>query len=121
MVAGDAFLAEAVTQIVGDALGQGSGVDEDEGGVVLDDEVGEAVVDVVPLLAGGDGFEVGGGRFDCEIQVALVAEVDGDAGAGIALVVGAGEEGGKFLDGALGGGEADPLGAAAGDVVEALK
>ena len=80
VVAGDALLAEAVAQVVGDALGQGAGVDEDQGGVVLDDQIGEAVVDVIPLLAGGDGFEVGGGRFDGEVQVALVAEVDGDAG-----------------------------------------
>ena len=121
VVAGDALLAEAVAQVVGDALGEGAGVDEDQGGVVLDDQVGEAVVDVVPLLAGGDGFEVGGGRLDGEVQIALMAEVDGDAGARVALIVGAGEEGGEFVDGALGGGEADALGAAAGDVVEALQ
>ena len=121
VVAGDAFLAEAVAQVVGDTLGQGAGVDEDEGGVVLDDEVGEAVVDVVPLLAGGDGFEVGGWGLDGEVEVALMAEIDGDAGAGVALVVGAGKEGGEFVDGALGGGEADALGAAPADVVEALE
>ena len=121
VVAGDAFLAEAVAQVVGDTLGQGTGVDEDQGGVVLDDEVGEAVVDVVPLLAGGDGFKVGGWGLDGEVQVALVAEVDSDAGAGDTLVVGAGEEGGEFVDGALGGGEADALGAAPADVVEALE
>ena len=82
MVAGDAFFAETVAQVVGDALGQGAGVHKDEGGVVLDDEVGEAVVDVVPLLTGGDGLEVGGWGLDGEIEVALVAEVHGDAGVG---------------------------------------
>ena len=40
VVAGDAFLAETVAQVVGDALGQGAGVHEDQGGVVLDDEIG---------------------------------------------------------------------------------
>ena len=121
VVAGDAFLAEAVAQVVGDALGEGAGVDEDEGGVVLDDQVGESVVDVVPLLAGGDGFEVGGGRLDAEVKIPLMTQVDSDAGAGVSRLVGSGEEGGQFLDGALGGGEADALGAAAGDVVEAFE
>ena len=41
VVAGDAFLAETVAQVVGDALGQGAGVHEHQGGVVLDDQIGE--------------------------------------------------------------------------------
>ena len=73
-----------------------------------------SVVDVVPLLAGGDGFEVGGRRFDRQVQIPLVPQVDSDAGAGVARLVGAGEEGGQFLDWALGGREADALGAADG-------
>ena len=121
VVAGDAFLAETVAQVVGDALGQGAGVYEHQRGVVLDDEIGEAVVDVVPLLAGGDGFEVGGGRLNREIQIPLVTEVNGDAGAGIPLFVGAGEERGQLLDGSLSCRQADALGAAAADVVEAFE
>jgi hypothetical protein len=40
------------------------------------DQAGEAVVDVGPLLARGDGLEVGGRHLDMELEVALVAEVD---------------------------------------------
>ena len=64
---------------MGDALGEAARVDEDEGRAVLADQLGEAVVDVAPLLAGGDGLEVGRRHLDRQVEVALVAEVDDHA------------------------------------------
>ena len=67
-----------------DALGQAARVDEDQRGAVGGDVAGEAVVDLVPHLAGGDGAEFVARDFDGEIHLAAVADVDdgGAAGAG---------------------------------------
>ena len=66
VVGADVLLADALGEGEGDALGEAAGVDEDEGRAVLRDELGEAVVDVAPLLAGGDGLEVRGRDLDFE-------------------------------------------------------
>ena len=75
----DMLLADAFGEGEGGALRQAAGVYEDEGRAVLLDELGEAVVHVAPLLAGGDGLEVCGWDFDFDLEVALVASVDDGA------------------------------------------
>ena len=99
-----------------DALGHLAGVDEDERGAVVADEVGHPVVDLLPLLVGADGVERGGGDLDGEVEVAPVADVDEGA-----VAVAADEEPRDFLEGLLGRGEADALGLAAGEGVEPLE
>ena len=79
VVARDGLFAEALAQVVGDALREAPRVDEDERRAVGADQAGEAVVDVGPLLLGRDGLEVGRRHFDVEVDVALVAEVDDDS------------------------------------------
>ncbi len=79
VVAGDRVLAETLAQVVGDAFGEAARVDEDEGRAVGADQPGETLVDVGPLLASGDGLEVGGRHFEVQLEVALVAEVDDGA------------------------------------------
>ena len=76
VVAGDRLLAEALGELLGGSLGEGAGVDEDEGGAVLTHKLGEPVVDVGELLPGGNGLKVAGGRLDVELDVALVTPVD---------------------------------------------
>ena len=63
-------------QVVRDALGHAPRVDEDERRAVLVDQLGDAVVDVGPLLAGRDGLQVGRRHFDREVEVAPVPDVD---------------------------------------------
>src|SRR6185503_16994428 len=72
-------LAKALRELVRDALREEARVDEDQGGLESANEPREAVVDVAPLLTGGDGFEVGGRHFDLQVEVALVTEVDDGA------------------------------------------
>ena len=79
VVGADVLLADALGEREGGALGEAAGVHEDERRAVLLDELGEAVVHVAPLLAGGDGLEVGGRDLDLEFEVALVAGVDDGA------------------------------------------
>jgi hypothetical protein len=80
MVAGNFALAEALAKVVGDTLREAAGIDEDEGGAVGTDQLGDPVVELAPLLPAGDGLEVGGRDLDVELDVALVAEVDDGAG-----------------------------------------
>ena len=119
VVAGDVLLTDALGQPVRDALGQRAGVDEDQRGPMLRDQLAEAVIDAVPQVVGGDRGERDVGRFDPELQLPLVAEVEHLAVEWLAVVVEPGEEGGDLVHRLLGGGEPDPHGPLLGDVVEA--
>ena len=54
----DRVFAQALAQVVGHALGQAARVDEHQGGAVLADEVGHAVVDLAPHFGGRDRAEL---------------------------------------------------------------
>ena len=105
VVCGDVFRAEAFAELEGEPFGHGARVDEDEGAAVLERELGEAVVDVVPDGVGGDGAELVVGDFDGEIEVTAAADFDDGAVA----VTCAAEEVGDERDGILRRGEADAL------------
>ncbi len=47
-------LAQPLGQMMRDALGQPARVDEDQRGAMLADQLGDAVVDLVPHLVAGD-------------------------------------------------------------------
>ena len=82
MVCGDGFVAQPFAQLKRHPLGQTAGVDEDQRGRVLGDEGGDLVEHVCGLGGGGDRFQLGGGKFEGEVQVAAVATVDDGAGRG---------------------------------------
>ena len=102
----DAFLERA-----GHAFHQAPRVDEDERGAVRGDQLGEAVVDLRPLLGGGHGGELAARDLDVQVELARLALVHYHT-VRLALSVDvprAHEEARDFLDGILRGGEADPL------------
>ena len=69
-------LAEPLGQVMRDALGEPARVDEDQGGAVLADQLGDAVVDLAPHLVGGDRAELVARDLDRQIHRAAVADVD---------------------------------------------
>ncbi len=54
VVGGDRLLPQSLGEMTGGALGQSPGIGEDQRGAVLGDELGEAVVDLLPHLVGHD-------------------------------------------------------------------
>ena len=69
-------VAQPLAELMGEPLGEPTGVDEHERGVVLADELGDAVEHVAHLLGGRDRFELALGQLEREVEVALVAGVD---------------------------------------------
>ena len=68
--------AETLAQVVGHALRQAPRVDEDQGSAVRADQLGDAVVDLVPHLVGGHRAELVARHLDGQIHVAPVPHVD---------------------------------------------
>ncbi len=68
--------SQALAQMVGDALGQAPRIDEDERGAVLADQVGQAVVDLLPHLVAGDRAELVAGHLDGQVHFTAMADVD---------------------------------------------
>ena len=58
MMRQDGVLAEALGQVMRHAFGEAARVDEDEGGAILANEFGGAVVDLAPHFVGGDGAQL---------------------------------------------------------------
>ena len=120
VVAGDVLLADALRELVRDPLREPPRVDEDERRAVLRDQLGDALVDLAPLLGRGDRLEVSRRQLDGEVEVALVAEVD-DRAVRLAVrieAIGADEEARDLLDRPLRRRESDargPLAAGLGD------
>ena len=120
VVAGDVLLADALRELVRDALREPPRVHEDERRAVLRDQLGDALVDLAPLLGRGDRLEVSRRQLDGEVEVALVAEVD-DRAVRLAVsieAIGADEEARDLLDRPLRRREPDargPLAAGLGD------
>ncbi len=112
MVRRDHLVAEALAEQVGDPLGHATGVDEHQRGAVSLHVGGDAVEDVVELLARGDRTQLVVGQLDGQIEPAAVADVDHRTARPSLAVVAIGsradEEPGDGLDRPLGGRQADP-------------
>src|SRR5262245_18484585 len=102
MMRKDGVLAESLAEVMRNAPREAAGVDEDEGGAVLADQLGDAVVDLAPHLVGGDRAKLVARDLDTDLHRSHVADVDD----GIVVA----QEGGDILDGTDGRGESDPLG-----------
>src|SRR5262249_32839763 len=76
------LLAQALAQVMRYPLREASRVDEDQRRAVGPDQTRQAVVDVRPLLLGRHSLQVRRRHLDIELQVALVPQVDDDAGWG---------------------------------------
>ena len=72
----DVFRTEAFAKLEGEAFGHGAGVDKDEGAAMLQRELGEAVVDIVPDGIGGDRAQLVIRNFDAEIEAAAATDFD---------------------------------------------
>src|SRR3989442_15625590 len=96
--------------------GESARVDESERGTMLEDQLHQALVDLLPHLGRHDRLERRGGNLDRQIERARVAGVD-DAGAEC-WVAGARQKGGDVLDRLLGSREPDALETPPGEVLE---
>ena len=76
VMGGHLVLAEPLAQLVGDPLGQLSGVDEDQGRSVVGDVGGDAVEDLVELIAGDGRLELAVGQLQRQLEAAPVPAVD---------------------------------------------
>ncbi len=85
---GHGVTSEAFGEIVGNALGQAAGIDEDERGGMLIGELRKAIVDFAPHFIGGDRAELAGRYFDGDIHLAAMADLDN----GGIVAVGPGQE-----------------------------
>src|SRR6202021_1360289 len=101
----DVFRAEAFAELEGEPFGHGAGVDEDEGAAMLQRELGEAVVYILPDGVGGDGAQLVIRNFNAEIEVAAATDFDDGAVA----VACAAEEVGDERDGVLRSRQTDAL------------
>ena len=125
VVARDVLLAEPLRELMRHALRHPPRVHEHEGGAMSGDQLGDAVVDLAPLLRRRDRTQLAPGYLDREVDVALMAEVD-DGAVRFALgvdTVATDEERGDLLDRPLRRRQPDaggPIPAVRGDdVVEA--
>ena len=116
VVRGDRAVAQALAELVGETLRQPAGVHEHERGVVLADEIGDALDHVAHLFGRRDRFELALGQLEREVEVALVAGVD-DLGRGPRPD----EEARHGLDRALRGRQPDALRRPLADRFEALE
>ncbi len=116
VVRGDDVVAEPLAELVGEPLREPAGVHEHERGVVLADELGDLVEDVVHLLGRRHRLELAVRQLELEVQVALVAGVD-DRGQRTV----ADEQPGHRLDRALRGREPDAGRAVVAERLEPLE
>ncbi len=125
VVGRDLVLADALGQQVGEPLGEPAGVHEHERGAVLGHVAGDPVEDLSPLLVRGDRLERGLRQLDRQVERAAMAEVDDRARRGAGRVgpslARADQQSSDGLDRPLRRGEADALGAALAERVQALE
>src|SRR5207248_1237359 len=101
----DCILSNTLGEIVGETLGVGAGIDEDQRGAMLRNQFDETIVDVVPHLVRRDRAEFAFRNLDGEIHLALVSYIDDDGRR--ATFVHTGQEFSDKLDWFLRGGEAN--------------
>ena len=73
---GHDLLADALTELVRESLGEPTGVHEHECGAVVGHELGDPVQHIAHLIGRGDGLELTTGQLELEIEIALVSDVD---------------------------------------------
>ncbi len=119
MVGGDVFGAETVAQVPGQPFRHAPRRDEDQGGIVAEDEFLQAFVDFLPHLVRHDRAEGGARDLDFQLEFPPVPGVE-DLAALALLVACAGEEVGDPVDGFLGGRNADARERTGGEPFQAL-
>ena len=77
------IVSQPFAEIVGHPFGQPARVDKDQRGVVLADQLGDALIDLVPHLQGHDGLQGRTGQFDSQVHLPQVPRID-DGAVGIA-------------------------------------
>ena len=92
VVARDILFADPLGEPMRHPLGQRPRVDEDQRRAVLFDQLAQTIVDAVPEVVRGDRGERHIGRFDPELQLALVAQIENLAIARRAVLVQTGQE-----------------------------
>jgi hypothetical protein len=80
MMSGDLVLPQPLAQLVRNALGQLSRVDEDQGGSVAGNVAADAVEDLAELIAGEGRLELAVGQLERQIHAAPVPAVDDGGG-----------------------------------------
>jgi hypothetical protein len=105
VVGGHHVVAQALTQLVGEAFGEPPGVDEDERGAVLAHVGRDRVEHAGHLLGRGDRLELAVGQLQRQVERPLVADVDDPGQWPVAH-----EQPAHRLDRALGGRQPDPGG-----------
>ena len=102
VVCGHCLVAKAVAEVASQALGKTAGIDEHERRAMCSHEIGEAVVVLLPDLAGHHRFERRLGQLEREVERTAMAFVD-DGAVGVgrvsAVTAVADEEPGDGLDG----------------------
>ena len=94
---------QALGQMVRHALGKPPRIDEHQRGTMLQDERGDAVVNLTPHLVGGDRPQFALGHFDSDVHAPAVARIHDHR----CRAVTPGKKLRKHLDGLLRGGKAD--------------
>ena len=107
VVGDDRLFAQALGHLMGDALHQPAGVDEDQRRPVAPDQLGDAVQGGVPLLVGGDGAQLSSWELQRQVDLPGVARIDDETAPPARLSAFTHQEPGHLLDGALGGREPD--------------
>jgi hypothetical protein len=118
VVGADDVVAQAFTELVGQALGQAARVDEHERRVMLPHQVGDPVEDVAHLLAGGDGLQLALRQLQRQIQVTAVPGVDDGA---LGRRGHTGQHPGQERDGPLRRRQPDPLRTGLGRPLQTLQ
>jgi hypothetical protein len=91
VVRGDRLLAEPLAEVARGALGHAPGVDEDQRRPVQVDELGDAAVDLLPLVVRHHRRERRRRQLEGEVALLRVADVD-DLAVGLAVDDGAGAD-----------------------------
>ena len=99
---GDVLVTDAIAQVFRGTFRQPPRVDKDQRGLVFVDELGQAVVDLLPHFVGHDGFQRRAGHLQGQVALAYMAGVDDVA----TFVPNPQQETGHRLDGFLRGGAA---------------
>ena len=90
MVCDHFVFAESLFEGMGDSFDETPSVDEDQSGFVGSAQFGDAIVDAVKLLVGGNSAQLVVGGLDANIEVAGVAAIENAMGAAIRAVTAAG-------------------------------
>ena len=100
-MSGNFVFANSFRKMVREPFGKPPCIHENQSRAMLLDEFNQAVVYLVPHFVGRDRAQFAGGNLDCEIELALVADVDDDwSGTRIS-----GQKMSDFFDRLLGGGK----------------